>query len=48
MNALDEKGLIDKSTRKDLLENKVVLIVPKDSELSLNDLLMWLQIKSIK
>ena len=34
MNALDEKGLIDKSTRKDLLENKVVLIVPKDSELS--------------
>ena len=37
MNALDEKGLIDKSTRKDLLENKVVLIVPKDSELSLND-----------
>ena len=37
MNALDEKGLIDKSTRKDLLENKVVLIVPKDSELSLNN-----------
>ena len=37
MNALDKKGLIDKSTRKDLLENKVVLIVPKDSELSLND-----------
>ena len=37
MNALDEKGLIDKFTRKDLLENKVVLIVPKDSELSLND-----------
>lgn len=37
MNALDEKGLIDKFTRKDLLENKVVLIVPKDSELALND-----------
>ena len=37
MNALDEKGLIDKFTRKDLLENKVVLIVPKDSELSLNN-----------
>lgn len=36
MNALDEKGLIDKSTRKDLLENKVVLIVPKDSDLKLN------------
>lgn len=36
MNALDEKGLIDKSTRKDLLENKVVLIVPKDSDLKLD------------
>ena len=37
MNALDEKNLIDKSTRKDLLENKVVLIVPKDSNLTLDD-----------
>lgn len=37
MNALDEKNLIDKSTRKDLLENKVVLIVPKDSKLTLDD-----------
>ena len=37
MNALEEKNLIDKSTRKDLLENKVVLIVPKDSTLALND-----------
>lgn len=36
MNALDDKGLIDKSTRKDLLENKVVLIVPKDSNLKLD------------
>ena len=36
MNALDEKGLIDKDTRKDLLENKVVLIVPKDSDLKLD------------
>ena len=36
MNALDEKGLIDKNTRKDLLENKVVLIVPKDSNLRLD------------
>ena len=37
MNALDEKGLIDKDSRKDLLENKVVLIVPKDSDLTLSD-----------
>ncbi len=37
MNALDEKGLIDKDTRKDLLENKVVLIIPKDSDLTLKD-----------
>lgn len=37
MNALDDKGLIDKSTRKDLLENKVVLIVPKDSNLQLDN-----------
>ena len=37
MNALDEKGLIDKDSRKDLLENKVVLIVPKDSDLTLNN-----------
>ena len=29
MNALEEKGLIDSETRKDLLENKVVLISPK-------------------
>lgn len=36
MNALDDEGLIDKSTRKDLLENKVVLIVPKDSDLKLD------------
>lgn len=31
MNALQEKGLILEDTRKDFLENKVVLIVPKDS-----------------
>ncbi len=37
MNALEEKDLIDKDTRKDLLENKVVLIVPKDSDLNLNN-----------
>lgn len=37
MNALDEKGLILTDTRKDLLNNKVVLIVPKDSALAIND-----------
>lgn len=37
MNALEEEHLIDKATRKDLLENKVVLIVPKDSTLVLDD-----------
>lgn len=37
MDALEEKDLIDKSTRKDLLENKVVLIVPKDSTITLNN-----------
>lgn len=37
MDALEEKNLIDKSTRRDLLENKVVLIVPKDSSLALQD-----------
>ena len=31
MNELEEKGLIDKQTRVDILENKVVLIVPSDS-----------------
>lgn len=29
MNALDEKGKIDQETRVDLLENKVVLVVPE-------------------
>lgn len=37
MNALEEENLIDKATRRDLLENKVVLIVPKDSTLVLDD-----------
>lgn len=37
MNALEEEYLIDKATRKDLLENKVVLIVPKDSTLVLDN-----------
>lgn len=31
MNALEENGLLLEDSRKDLLENKVVLIVPKDS-----------------
>ena len=35
MTALEEKDLIDASTKKELLENKVVLIVPKDSALGL-------------
>lgn len=35
MNALEEKGLIDSETRKDLLENKVVLITPKNSNLNI-------------
>ncbi len=41
MDALDQKKLIDTSTRKNLLENKVVLITPKNSTLgmkSFNDL----------
>jgi molybdate transport system substrate-binding protein len=35
MNALQEKELIIDSTRRDLLNNKVVLIVPPDSKLSI-------------
>lgn len=31
MNALEEKQLLEPNTRVDLLENKIVLIVPKDS-----------------
>lgn len=41
MDALEEKGLIEIDTRKNLLENKVVLITPVDSTLnikSFNDL----------
>ena len=30
MNALDEEGMIDSGTKTDLLENKIVLIVPAD------------------
>ncbi len=31
MNALDEQGLIKEGTKVELLENKIVLILPKDS-----------------
>lgn len=36
MNELEAKSLVNKTTRKNLVENKLVLIVPKDSKLSLN------------
>lgn len=35
MTTLEEEGLIAEGTKKELLENKVVLIVPKDSELGI-------------
>ncbi len=37
MDALEEEGLMDSDSIQKLLENKVVLIVPKDSTLSLTD-----------
>ncbi len=36
MDALDSKGLLLEGTRKDLLRNEVVLIVPKDSSLGIS------------
>ncbi len=36
MNELEAKNLINKATRKNLLENKLVLIVPKDSTLKIS------------
>ena len=36
MDALNEEGLIDSETMVDLLENKIVLIVPSSSELGLD------------
>ena len=36
MTALEEKDLIIKDSKKTLLENKIVLIVPKDSTLDIN------------
>jgi len=35
MNDLEAKNLVDKGTRKNLVENKLVLIVPKDSGLGI-------------
>ncbi|MGB8451884.1 MAG: molybdate ABC transporter substrate-binding protein [Anaerocolumna sp.] len=35
MKALEDKGLILEDTKKELLENKIVLIVPKDSKLGI-------------
>lgn len=37
MDNLEQKNLIDKSTRRDLLENKVVLITNKDNTLKISD-----------
>ena len=37
MNALDEKGELAEGTRKDLLRNEVVLIVPIDSDKNISD-----------
>ncbi len=37
MDALQTQGLLITDTRRDLLQNKVVLIVPNDSTLGLND-----------
>jgi molybdate transport system substrate-binding protein len=37
MNTLEEKDLILKETRRDLLTNKVVLITPKENELGIDD-----------
>ena len=38
MNELEAKNLVIKTTRKNLLENKLVLIVPKDSPLAISKL----------
>jgi len=38
MDALEEKGLLLEGTRQDLLANEVVLIVPKDSPLTISSL----------
>jgi molybdate transport system substrate-binding protein len=37
MDALEKGGLIDKSTRRNLLTNRLVLIVPKNSTLKISD-----------
>ena len=38
MNELETKNLVNKASRKNLLENKLVLIVPKDSTLKISKL----------
>ncbi|QDR79640.1 molybdate ABC transporter substrate-binding protein [Sporomusa termitida] len=35
MNELEEKNLINKATRKNLVENKLVVVVPKETKLSI-------------
>jgi len=35
MNELEAKNLMDKATRKNLVENKLVVVVPKDSKLNI-------------
>ena len=45
MDALDKKGLLKEGTRKDLLQNEVVLIVPKDSD---KDITSFAQLTSDK
>lgn len=37
MNELESKNLVNKATRKNLVENKLVLIVPKDSKLEIHN-----------
>ncbi|MCR5108286.1 MAG: molybdate ABC transporter substrate-binding protein [Lachnospiraceae bacterium] len=37
MDALEEEGMTEEGCRSDLLENKVVLVVPKDSQYKLSD-----------
>jgi len=36
MNDLEEKSLVNKATRKNLVENKLVIIVPKDSTIGIS------------
>ncbi|MHB8067781.1 MAG: molybdate ABC transporter substrate-binding protein [Desulfobaccales bacterium] len=49
MNQAQEKGLIVPESRKDFVSNKLVLIVPQDSQLALTGPqdLMWPQVKRV-